>query len=66
MKDTQSVKKDIVFTTKDKGGQEIRLSGLSNDVLSRPEQIKKVMELLNLPEGAVARIMHTTEDVIIR
>ncbi|MGQ5524996.1 hypothetical protein ACUHMQ_17290 [Chitinimonas sp. PSY-7] len=66
MKETKPVKTEIVFTTKEKGGDEIRLSGISSDILSRPEQIKKVMEVLKLPEGAIARILHTTEDVIVR
>lgn len=60
------VKTEVVFTARDHAAQEIRLTGLSPDVLSRPEQIRKVMELLGMPEGTVARILHTTEDVIVR
>jgi len=66
MKESKCVKTEVVFTTKDKTPQEVRLTGVSPEVLSRPEQIRKVMELLAMPEGTVARILHTTEDVIVR
>jgi len=66
MKNAKCVKTEIVFTSKDQAAQEVRLSGVSLDTLSRPEQIRKVIELLGMPEGTVARILHTTEDVIVR
>lgn len=66
MKETQCVKTEVVFTAKDQDAQEVRLTGVSPDILSRPEQIRKVMELLGMPEGTVARVLHTTEDVIVR
>jgi len=66
MKETQCIKTEVVFTAKDQAVQEVRLTGISTDVLSRPEQIRKVMELLGMPEGTLARILHTTEDVIVR
>lgn len=66
MKETKCVKTEVVFTTKDETTQEVRLTGISPDVLSRPEQIRQIMELLGMPEGTLARIIHTTEDVIVR
>lgn len=66
MKETKGIKTEVVFTTKDLAAQEVRLTGISPDILSRPEQIRKVMELLGMPEGTLARILHTTEDVIVR
>ncbi len=66
MKESKCVKTEVIFTHKDSGGQEVRLTGISPDFLTRPEQIRKVMELLNLPQGTVARFLHTTEDVIVR
>lgn len=65
MKEAPCIKTEVVFTPNDPA-QEVRLTGVSPDILSRPEQIRKVMELLGMPEGTVARILHTTEDVIVR
>ncbi len=66
MKKAQCIKTEVVFNTKDQDAQEVRLTGISPDILSRPEQIRKVMELLGMPEGTEARILHTIEDVIVR
>ena len=66
MKEAKCAKIEVVFTVKDQPTEEVRLTGVSPDVLSRPEQIRKVMELLGMPEGTVARVLHTTEDVIVR
>lgn len=66
---SKSAKTEVVFCASaqpDQGEPVIRLSGVSAELLSRPEQIRKIMELLELPEGAVARIIHVTEDVIVR
>ena len=69
MTKSKSVKTEVVFSAKNQGNAalpEIRLIGVSPDVLSRPEEIRKIMEVLNLPKGTVARVLHTMEDVIIR
>ncbi|MBP1495712.1 hypothetical protein J8Z69_15560 [Acinetobacter nosocomialis] len=66
MNDKKSTKVEVVFSIENEAIQDVHLTGLSVDILSRPEQIRKVMELLGMPEGTVARILHTTEDVIVR
>lgn len=66
MQEKKSAQTDVVFVSRDACGQDMRLSGVSAEMLSRPERIRQVMELLGLPEGTVARVIHTTEDVIVR
>ncbi len=44
----------------------ISISGLAADYIKKPEKIRKLMELLDLPEGTKARIVSSVEDVVIR
>lgn len=70
MEVAKPVRTEVVFTNRDgkpaAGTQQVRIEGISSELLAKPEQLRKIMELLELPEGTVARILHTTEDVVVR
>jgi len=58
----------ITFESKDQTSAvpSITLSGISLDECGRIEKIKKLMDLLELPEGTNARVIYTGSDVIVR
>jgi hypothetical protein len=44
----------------------ISITGVTADYVKRPEKIRQLMEILDLPEGTKARIISSVEDVIVR
>jgi hypothetical protein len=47
-------------------GPSLSIAGIPSDHLKRPEKIRKLMELLDLPEGTKAQIISTVSDVVVR
>ncbi len=51
------------------GGEErptLRISGIPHELLSSPEKIRQLMEILELPAGTKAHVTVATSSVIIR
>jgi hypothetical protein len=44
----------------------IVISGAATGVVSDPAKLQQLLELLGLPSGASARILYTTDDVVVR
>jgi hypothetical protein len=59
---------EIAFETGGSGepGPSIKLNGIPEEVLRSPEKIRKLMELLELPEGTNARVTVSTSTLVIR
>lgn len=68
MSETHHPKTHISFEGSKVGGSAptITITGMPTDQLKRPEKILKLMEILELPEGTNARIVYSTDDVIVR
>jgi hypothetical protein len=68
MADTEHPKAHITFEGPKigKGTPAVTISGVAAKDMSRPEKIKKLMDLLELPEGTNARVVYSTDDVIVR
>lgn len=51
-----------------KGGPKsaLKISGVSADLLRDPERVRKLMDVLDLPEGTNARVRYIGTDVIVR
>jgi hypothetical protein len=44
----------------------VTITGFLPEHINRPERIRKLMDLLDLPEGTNARVVYSAEDVIVR
>lgn len=57
-------------TKKDKAGESMQgslmIKGLPHDLKTSPEKIRKVLEILELPEGIKVEIVFQASSVIVR
>jgi hypothetical protein len=44
----------------------LTISGVKSELINRPDKIRQLMDLLELPEGTDARIVFSAGDVIVR
>jgi hypothetical protein len=65
MKDDQN---EVVmhFDLPEKEAPSFRISGVSSELLRDPERVRRIMEILELPEGTRARVKYLGSDVIVR
>lgn len=63
-----SAKSDVLveFDVSSSATPLIKLSGVDPDLLRDPERVRKIMEVLDLPEGTKARVAYYGHDVIVR
>jgi len=63
----QPVKVEVVFKLPgDCTDTRLAVAGERSHVLSDPQKVQQILEIMGLPEGAAAKILYTTDDVVVR
>jgi hypothetical protein len=61
------VQAEVVFKLPgDSSESRIAFVGEHSKVLSDPQKLQQLLELIGLPEGASAKVLYTTADVVVR
>lgn len=63
----KAVKVEVVFKLPgDADDTRVAFAGEHSKVMSDPHKLQKLLELMGLPEGAEAKVLFTTGDVVVR
>lgn len=63
----QPVQVEVVFKLPgDASDTHVSFSGEHSKVLSDPQKLQQLLEIMGLPEGASAKVLYTTDDVVVR
>ncbi len=63
----QPVAVEVVFKLPgDCAETRLEVAGERSHVLSDPQKIQQILEIMGLPEGASAKVLFTTRDVVVR
>ena len=58
---------EVVFKVPgDSGDTRVAFVGERSKVLSDPQKLQQLLEIMGLPDGASAKILYTTDDVVVR
>lgn len=63
----QPTQVEVIFKLPDDSEDtRVIIAGERSKVLHDPQKLQQVLEILGLPEGATAKILYTTDDVVVR
>ena len=63
----QPVQAEVVFKLPgDSAETRVAFVGERSNVLSDPQKLQQLLEIMGLPEGASAKVLYTTDDDVVR